>query len=484
MQSHVGDDMFNLKQQLSNVVTSKVGHAKVKVGNRAVTMKDDQAFVRPRHPKRVEFGPVTATTVQFGGSQQITEFRVYEQQDFEQCDMFVVRGTISSSSGKLGTPYIGAANPANAAATDEVLCEPSPLWIERIELLANGSTTVLQTIYGEQLWSSLASLPKEKLQTLLTNNLMYMGDDFKVNNSLHRDAFNNSVTWRHKTGVYTRPFIIPIVGGLLEKLRLRAICGDTIVRVYWNTSIAGVTVGIAHGALPTFTPTTAASGKFSLANLQLILESEEVLQRDKMAYESMLRSGSLLVKFVEPMVQSFTQVINPSTEYGFQLTGIYGDIAFLQIYIRALNTAKSVLRPIGPEDNGEAGVLSATLPFVDAQDGADSAFIQLTDASNKQLFTPNGFKVWDLRYGQYNRALLNTFCNSVPMYWLPFCENPAAAIHEGAIDGYAYFDATEYVRIRPSAAWNAGTSGTTFQVQIVAWKIKHAQVDKGQVKIL
>jgi len=501
----VGDDVFKPHAQISQIVTSKHGHNKIKYRGRGVFLEEKQSFTRPRHIKRAEFQPVVTSVINFGVSPPISEFRIYEQSDFEVCEWLTLRGTITRNGD--GVSGNGASGVANAS-----LCDPSPLWIDKIEFLTGGSTSVIQTIYGDQIWYALSTLPSEKLATLLQNNMLYMGTDFKVNNNIHRNIFPGTGTavvtqeWRHKgANTTTRPFVIPILGTLLDKFRLRALCGDTIIRVYWQRQIASilssttsVPTAVAPAPAPTyattsFTPTDAASNAFFLSNLQFVFETEEVLERDKMAYEMMLKQGPLFVKFVEPIVQTFTQTVTANQDNQFQLTAIYGDIAFLQIFLKkASGEPQSALRAIAPETSSEAfdlgstaaavGGTGTTVPLIysDWQDGNFDAQLSITDSSSKQLFSPNGFKAYDVRYAHHSKTLPNTFANNVPMYLIPFCESPAAAIQDGAIDGYANFCGSEYLRIRPSASFVT----QAYKVNVVAWRIKHAAIEKKMLAVL
>lgn len=504
MASQVGDEVFRPQAQVSQIVTSKHGMNKLKYRGRAITMDEKQSFTRPRHIKRAEFQPVVTSVINFGVSPPISEFRIYEQSDFETCEWLTLRGTITRQGD--GSSANGATGIANAS-----LCDPSPLWIDRIEFLTGGSTSVIQTLYGDQLWYALTTIPAEKLTTFLQNNSMYMGTDFKVNNNIHRSILATTGTavatheWRHKQGnTTTRPFVIPILGSLLDKFRLRALCGDTIIRVYWQRQIASIlstlaspptatgVTGITYGP-SSFLPTDAASNAFFLSSLQMVLETEEVLERDKMAYEMMLKQSPLFVKFVEPIVQTFTQTVTANVQNQFQLTAIYGDIAFLQIYLKkATGEPQSALRAIAPETLSEAadlgtsaaslGGTGATVPLIysDWQDGNFDASLSITDSSSKQLFSPNGFKAFDARYAHHSKALPNTFCNSVPMYLVPFCESPAAAINEGAIDGYVNFCGSEYLRIQPSSVFVS----QAYKVTVVGWRIKHAAIEKKMLAVM
>jgi hypothetical protein len=482
--SNFGDEIFRPNSQISQIVTAKTGLNKLKYRGRQILMEEKQSYERPRHPKRVEFNPSTNVAVPFGGSQQITEFRVYEQHDFEQVEWITLRGQITKA--------------IDATQTNGVhqLCEPSPLWVERIEILTGGSTTIVHTLYGDQIWYALTTLPQEKLATFLQNNLLYMGADFKVNNILHREVSGSLLAardWRTKTtaAAYSRPFVIPILGTLLEKFRLRLLNGDTIFRVYWHPLIASqvaspiVNPSAAFPIPPTlhansFVPSSTSSAFFSLGSMQLVLESEEVLERDKMMYEQMVKQGPVFAKFLEPVVQTFTQVISNSTENQFQLTAIYGDIAFMQIYCRSAVNPLHCPVALAPENSGEALLMGAAVggsfnSASDYQDADFAAYINITDSSNKQLFSPNGFKVWDLRYAHHSKSLPNIYANTVASYLIPFCENPAAAIHDGAIDGYANFCGSEYVRIRPSPSFASGT----YRLTVVAWKIKYCAIERG-----
>jgi hypothetical protein len=449
------DQIFALEKQMQNIVPAKTGYVAVRSQGRPVYFREDQAFVRPRAPKRVEFTPTVQTNVVFGGSEQITEFRIYEQTDLEQINHLTLRGTLSKPAGAVTTSY---------------LVTPAPLWITRIEILLNGSTTVAQTIYADQIWSAFAHIDKEHLSTLISQNMMYMGTNFKVNNFILPGSAIGQ-TWAGAAAGTARPFHIPLLGTLLEKFRIRALGGDTILRVYWNPLIAcDVTTPWAIGANTganeyRATPTNLGSSHFQVSNLQLVLESEEVLSKDKALFDKLVRENTLLVKYLDPIVQTFSQPLSAGTQLTLQLTAIYGPIAFMQIYIRDTTLPLAQTKALGPavSTDPEGGDFSVT------------GDISITDSSNKQLFTPNGFKIWDLRYGQYAKHFSNEYTNSVPHYTLSFCETPQAALMKGVVDGYVDFKANEYLVLRPSAEF---TTINPARITVVAWKLKHLQISK------
>jgi hypothetical protein len=479
MQVSSQDQLFKLEANHSAVVSAKTGYVQLKgakSGSKPVYLKDDQAFIRARQPKRVEFSPATATTVTFGGSQQITEFRIYEQDDIEQCLNLTLRGTITKTQ------------PASVVTANASLVEPCPLWIDRIEILVNGSTTIIHTIYGDQLWNALSTLPTEQLKTTLGQNLVYMGTDFRVNNSVGSSTGAAS-TWdavaTAASSSYSRMFAIPLFGTVLEKFRLRALDGDTIIRIYWNPNIAAA--GPAGGVPTRANPATAAASLvFSLTNMQLVFESEEVLQKDKLAHTQLLKSSCLYVKYIEPVVQTFTASLASGQETPYQLTAMYGNFVAMQVYLRfgtGLNAPLSLTYSLAPD------TLTSTT-------GDDSSAvygqINFTDSSNKPLFTPSGYKPYDLRYHQYAQHMPNEWANSIPWYQVNFCETPVAALQKGVVDGYASFSGNEYVRITPggNSGLFSGTNGfanaavTSQRIIVVGWKLKCLKIENGKATVM
>lgn len=500
-QSGVADNIFSPADQVSNIVSSKESYVGLKRGGKTIYMKDKHAFVRPRHPKRLEFAPTTLTSIPLGGSEVQHEHRIYEQNDFETADWITLRGVINKS-------HVGGV----VTTAGSYLVEPSPLWITRIELLANGSTTPLHTIYGDQIWVALQCLPAEKLAMFMGANLMYMGTDFKVNNSIQGNE-----TWAHcNTGgvspvatlgaSYSRPFIIPILASLLGNMRLRALSGDTIWRVYWNPSIfrepANIFVdainspNFQEGVLPARLGTPgpiagSAQSVWTLTNLELVLESEEVLESDKLSAQRLFDNSILLVKYLEPVVQTFTVTMSPGVETALQLTAFTGDFAFMQIYVRDPNRALCSLKALTPEFNSlmysgtglNPGLpSSANRALSEYTDAHPTGRITITDASVRPLFSPNGFKPWDVRYAHHAKHHVNLFNMRHPMYSIYFCENPIKAILDGEVDGYASFCAQEYVRITPSDFFTmtdnaaSGSRAGTARVTIVGWRIKHVEI--------
>jgi hypothetical protein len=510
-QSGIADNIFSPRDQIANVVAAKESYVALKRGGTTVYMKDKQAFARARHPKRLEFQPTTVTNILFGGSEVQQDFRIFEQNDFETCEWITIRGVL---------------NKTHVAATTcgSYLTEPSPLWINRIEILGNGSTTPLHTIYGDQIWYSMTVLPSEKLAMLMGGNLMYMSTDFKVNNTIQ-----GTETWAHCNNggtaptatlgtSYSRPFIIPIMTSLLGNMRLRGLAGDTIFRIYWNPAIFREPAVLAvdainaasfqEGVLPARTGAVGATAGAALSvwqasNVQLVLESEEVLESDKMQVQRLFENNIVLVKYLEPVIQQFTTQLGGGTgEQAFQLTGIQGELAFLQVYVRDVsNRAACSLRALAPEFTNllyggtslvPVAATNANRALAEVNDAAQGqAVINITDASQKPLFSPNGFQAWDLRYAHHAKSHVNTFHLRHAVYSLNFCENPAKAIMGGEIDGYAIFTAQEYVRLRPTALFsatdlNGATSGTagTFRVTVVGWRIKHIEVSRRMARII
>ncbi len=488
--STAADDIFKLEDDFTQKIGTKTSYVQVRrKGGKPVYLRDNQAFIRPRHPKRVEMAPTTTTSVTFGGSEVQTEFRIYEQGDMEEIRHLTLRGDIT------------CALPGTNLTEANFLVEPSPLWINRIEVLVNGSTQLIQTIYGDQLWTNLAMMPTEDLRTLIGGNLCYMGSDFKVNNAI---SATSTVTYNWHdiraggalvtnsgriAAATTRPFVIPLYGLLTEKFRLRALKGDTIFRIYWNPLIAGTQTVANEATQPTAAqiaaanPAAAPSARFSIANLQMILESEEVLESDKATFDKLSLSSCLYVKFLEPIVQPFNMALTANTETPLQLTAIYGPIAFLQFYVRDVARPLSALKALAPLrfniGNSTASGLG-TNGDSEGQDQSSVGLVTFTDASNKSLYSPSGFKPWDLRYGQYSKSMENELCNTEAIYTLPFCESPQAAILKGAVDGFVKFEANEYLRIRPSDGWVSGT----YRIVVVAWKVKHIEIDKRTARVI
>lgn len=470
--SYQQEDIFKLENNAHGIVAAKSGYVQLKgarSGGKPVYLKDEQAFVRARHPKRVEFTPVTSTAVTFGGSQPITEFRIYQQDDFEQALNFTLRGTITKTQ-------------PGVAVNNVCLIEPCPLWIDRIEILVNGSTTIIHTIYGDQIWHALSTLPSEQLKTLLGDNLLYMGSDFRVNNAIGGSTWDARATVASTS--YSRMFALPIIGTVLEKFRLRSLDGDTIIRIYWNPLIGGVKAG---GVITRADAATSpASALFSVSNLQLVVESEEVLGKDKVSHDSLLKSSCLYVKYLEPVVQTFTAPLASAQETPYQLTAFYGNFVALQVYLRngtSLNGPLHLTYSLAPE------VASATV-----QDDASHnyATINFTDSSNKALFSPAGFKSYDLRYHQYSQHMPNEFPLTIPFYQINFCETPVAALQKGVVDGYVNFTGNEYVRITPgghsgvfAAASGFGSIGGGAQrIVVVGWKLKALKIDGGKASVM
>jgi hypothetical protein len=366
----------------------------------------------------------------------------------------------------------------------------------------------------------MTCLPSEKLAMFMGGNLMYMGTDFKVNNTIQ-----GTETWAHcnnggvqpsatLSATYSRPFIIPIMTSLLGNMRLRGLSGDTIFRIYWNPAIfrepaaIGVdnlnAVAFQEGVLPARqgAPGAVAGAALSVweaSNMQLVLESEEVLEGDKMQIQRLFDNNIVLVKYLEPVIQQFTTNLGGNVgEQAYQLTGIQGDIAFLQVYVRDVsNRSLCSLRALAPEFSNllyggtslvPVAALNTNRALAEINDAAQGqAVINITDASQKPLFSPNGFQAWDLRYAHHAKSHVNTFHLRHAVYSLNFCENPAKAIMDGEIDGYATFTAQEYVRIRPTGAFTA-TDGSvaqgTFRVTVVGLRIKHVEIARRMARII
>jgi hypothetical protein len=448
--SRSADEIFNLEDQFHALVPAKTGYVAINKQGKDFYLQEQQAFVRPRHPKRIEFAPQSTSTVQFGSGLVVTEFKITEQSDFEQIEHLSIRGTIR----KLAT---ASPNPD----TDE-LASPSPLWINKIEIFTGGTTRAIQTYYGDQLWTAFQCLAKEQMEAFRGGNLLYMDTNFKADNSTPylnsaSPLVGNSWSSCQTNGTtYTRAFVIPLLGLVTEKFRLRALSGDTIIRVTWE----GNQIGRAQNGT---VATQAASGKFALNQISLLLESEEVMKQDKDAYTALLKSSELYVKYLEPIEQRYGSIsLQPSVSTPLQLTSVDGEVALLQVIVRSSNRLLTDLVTLAP------GVANAGLQY-NGQDTSLDGTIQLEHSNGQVILSQTPMKLFEMRYMHGAKHFMNTMANDIAIYQMSMSETPAVAILKGQVDGYVDFKATEYLKIVPSPQFIA----QTVDIKVVAWRVQH-----------
>lgn len=442
------DELFNLEDQYHALLPAKTGYIAINKQGKDYYFQEQQAFVRPRHPKRVEFGPQTTASVTFGSGDTITEFKITEQTDFEQIEHLSIRGVLTKTL-------------SGAEATPSHLAIPTPLWIRKLEIFTGGTTKAIQTLYGDQLWTAFQCYSKEQLEAMRGGNLLYMGSDFKVNNNTPYLVSASGDTWASATagaGSWSRVFVIPLLGLVTEKFRLRALAGDTIIRITW----AGNEIAKLNNSE---LPDSTSSGKFKIDQFSLLLESEEVMKQDKDAYNALLKSSELYVKYLEPIEQRFSLTVNPNTTVPLQLTSVEGEIALLQIFIRLAGRKLTDLVTLSPASTNAAQIYNG-------DDAQFSGTIQLEQANGQVIVSQSPMKAFEMRYLHSAKHFMNTFANDVALYQISMSETPAVSIIKGAVDGYVNFKGNEYIKLFTGPNFNGGAA-LSADIKVVAWRVQH-----------
>jgi len=448
--SRSADEIFNLEDQYHAVVPAKTGYVAINKQGKDYYFQESQAFVRPRHPKRIEFGPQTVSTVVFGSGDVVTEFKITEQTDFEQIEHLSIRGLLTKTNVTTDTG-------------STVLAVPTPLWIRKLEIFTGGTTKAIQTLYGDQLWTAFQCFAKEQLEAMCGGNLLYMSPDFKANNATPFLVNASGDTWQASSvsgTSHSRAFVIPLLGLVTEKFRLRALSGDTIIRITWAGNEIARPIASDNAD-------SVSSARFRIEQFSLLLESEEVMKQDKDAYSALLKSNELYVKYLEPIEQRFTLNMQAGTTTPLQLTSVEGEIALMQIFIRSPGRKLTDLVTLSPST-------SSATHLYNGPDTSLNGTIQLEQSNGQVIISQSAMKAFEMRYMHTAKHFMNTFTNDIALYQISFSETPAVGIIKGNIDGYVNFNGNEYIKLTPSGQFNSPSlAALSVEVKVVAWRVQH-----------
>lgn len=387
-----------------------------------VLIRENQAKVRARSHQRNEYRSTgTSDVITFGGTPGFVDFKIPSNQIEEaehvilQCDAVV--------------------------STAAVTYLPFPRCIDRIEIFGNGNMTApLQTIAGDALWLNYLSMNTEQLTVVTSAGQLNMTTGMVSEGSI---------------AVGTRYHVMNLLGPFLTNMRLRALPGETYVRIWF----------LASGVV-----TTGTVGNLKFQNFCLVIESEKVLEQEKKAFDRFFDKLPLSIQYEDVVKYSATQTLTQGTELAIQLTAFKGAFSHFFIFItKGSNNNVDTLVALAP---------NAAPPGAGSQTDGQYAYISFLDASGKHILSPGPFRVQDMRYQWLAKRYPSAVPASLPIYCLPFADNPSKAILKGEVDGVGLFSGDEQLVFRPASS-NFVTA-SDYVITILGYKVQHLLINKGK----
>ncbi len=378
--------------------------------------RSDQAYVHPRVPARFETY-TTSINGAFVPNNQFIEFLI-PGQGLEEMDNLVLRWSVTET------------------LTSATLVAPAFFQIQRIEYLPNSESTPKSTSYDITHLLNHGLLTSEQFQMVSAGNQLGVSTSWAQNVTL-----NNSTNW----------FQMNIIGSVLEKLRFRAFGQNGLkIRVWLPSTI------IQSGA-----------GSLSMNNFYMLGISEAVLDASAINYTRILQKYPLNIRFVEPLIIQISGVILTAGVANTinQMNAMKGNFTHIVLYARA----------------GLTNTAAASMTFLQLE-GSSQGFqglITMKNGSGQPIFTPGGWAPWELRYQEYFRNFQGVQTFYLPLYYIVFADNPAAAITQGQMDGFATFRGTEQITIQPGTGL-AG-SGGAFYVELHCYVVSEWEINNGVV---
>lgn len=319
-------------------------------------------------------------------------------------------------------------NVSESGGSNSVTPAPVPLFIDRIEFLANGGAELIQTIYGDNLFYNFASVSNEQLTSLST-----------VNN------FNTSFAGPTAIAASgTTRYYLPIIGAFCEQhqgVYLAGLNGYILFRVYSRPT------GVESG-----------SGTLNVASMQLLAEIEQLPEPDLKDLDMMYLNNMLERPILDCVQYQVTQTFNASTAYTLTLQPFVGNCAFIIGGFRSSfsNTSGGARTYSSIGATGQVGLLDSAGANQNGGSDLDYNYLRYVD--------------WPAHWN-------STMLTSLPLITMHFSEKPIDALVKGIkSEGLYYFDTRDQLRITLDSAWASGT----FTFVLYAYMWRHCHIDHGR----
>lgn len=311
-------------------------------------------------------------------------------------------------------------NSTGAACT----LSPAPLLLRQVEVIVNGGQ-VVQTIYGDHLFTDLAYLSTENLTAMAANmnTTATLGSGTSIAN-------NGTVT-------YTFPLLSCFISQ--SHIYLPAIQGPVIFRLYFKPG----TETTENGATPT------------IANLRLRVIGDILSAKHAQDKMSEYTKNTLDFRFPYCAKIEVPITIPASTTTSLTLSGLEGMIAGGFLIFRVSTT--------GAGSHTYASLATGSYDIV--------------DASNTSLFgAPKQAQyalVWD-----WQQQFGNTVGSSEALYPVVHAAQLQALIQKGQMTGFEYYENQNRLNVTTDSSWTTGTYYVCFLAkQYAVMRIINGRID-------
>lgn len=273
-------------------------------------------------------------------------------------------------------------------------------FIDRIEFRAQGgSGDLIQTLYDDQLYASLAFMARERYDSL--------------RNDLNLNQFYNPSETLYNG--QTRTYAIPLIGSWIQNVQphVNQLAGDIVMNVFF----------VSGGVLVSGTSTN-----MTLASVDLIVNQEKhTNERLAQELDVFINKAPLVSRFLDCVTVNQVGTITASTQYKVSLENLNGRCSHLFFFIRSGSTQSA-------SSNG----------YLTLADPCEAGTIDLLSPTNQSLLGNGSPLPWN----HFRRYCASNFFPSdifryKPIGFISFCDNPALA-YKGVDDGGFEFNGSKY----------------------------------------
>lgn len=296
-------------------------------------------------------------------------------------------------------------------------------FFDRVEFRAQNGAKHLNILYNDNMHFALAALDPvvfehaaRAMGITITNNTLDTAPGVTLDGSGNGDL----------------ELFIPFLGSWVDTgdLWWKGIDGDLVIDFYPNTNIRGVqtdTYGI------------------TCQSMDFVIQTEALEDTDVQVQEKFHSSVASETRFLDVTpINFFNENITQSATKRFELDALNGDVAFLVVYIRALNgdassNHRTQLRSIGATGR-----------------------VDILDPGSKSILgSGNGISLNYLKHVILPHHFPNRFLDNHEILVIPFGGNSREAFG-GALDGCMSFDGSRYyLSITPDASFTTGNYNVT-----------------------
>ena len=279
---------------------------------------------------------------------------------------------------------------SNSDASNTVTPAPVPLWIDRIEFIANNGSDVIQTLYGDQIFLNYGLYTDEQLSYIAT--VSNMNTSFAGPSAI---ATSSSITYYcYLPGNFAQQS---------EGFFLGALTGSIICRIYSRNAVE------------------SGTGTLVTDDVKLLMECEQLPQNELEQLLELHKQSPVMYPVLDCSVLAIGQTYTASTQYRLNLTNVTAQVAYA---IGGLRSSKS---------NTSAGYRT----FADL---GKMATLELKDSAGQNQNGGSTLEYAQIRYIEAPKYWKGKLASSLAVLPLCFCLNPVAAVSFGVKQGGYYFD--------------------------------------------